>query len=1265
VSRRIEGVGTIRTEGGLLSRDLLDRVAVGDKTLVGMAPDAYHLAPNEKLGEAITRSWNRLVGAWEAFSEVVANLPPDERTATTITRQRWSLLLFQELGFGQLQTAKAIEVGDKRYPVSHGWDRVPIHVVGARVDLDHRTPGVAGAATMSPHSLVQELLNRTDEHLWAIVTNGLRLRLLRDNVALTRQAYVEFDLEAMLTGQAYADFALLWLVCHQSRFEADIPAKCLLEQWTLEANERGTRALDQLRIGVEAAITALGEGFLAHSANIELRRRLDHAELDKQDYYRQLLRTVYRLLFLFVAENRDLLLDPHADETAKQRYRSYYSLSRLRLLADARRGTTHGDQWAGLGLVMRVLGEEGEPALALPGLGSFLWKTHATPDLDTARLDNRHLLAAIRSLSTTTEGGVTRSVDYRNLGAEELGSIYESLLELHPVLDLAARTFSLATAGGNERKTTGSYYTPTSLITELLDSTLEPVLDAAATADDPEAALLAVTVLDPACGSGHFLIAAAHRIAKRLAAVRSGDGEPAPPLVQEALREVVARCIHGIDVNEMAVELCKVSLWMEAMVPGKPLAFLDHRIVCGNSLLGTTPDLLAKGVPDEAFKARTGDDKVVVASLKKRNKAQRAGQDTLAFGRTPGQQQAIEGRYLAIDEVPGDDVAGIATKERSWLKLQRSEELSRAELAADAWCTAFVVPKTIGAAEITTAFVRQAAERPASALDAATVEVVSRVRQQYHFFHLYLAFPHVFGGSAHGGFDVVLGNPPWEQVEISEEASSSEACKVTGVQAFVSLSGRFPLTGSGRRNLYGLFAELSLGAVNRSGRCGLVMPTGLVTDQPTEKFCRYVVRNRRIVSFFDFENQGRFFASVHRQQRFGLLTLSGAEFELPPSYAFSLEDPFESHNPEVTWTLSWEAISAMSPVRFSIPTFRDSRDAEIAAKAYRVGDLIHSLAQEGRLSAALLFNFDERSRQSKVLSADTEGASTYVQVYEGSYFHSYDHRFGSWSRTEVQNEADSKKEDPSYHITTEFVMAKDDAEARWREVSPTFEWYVGLRRQARTTDGYTSIAAILPASVSEGSVTALFGCSARDAAFICAVFNAFAFNFLVRLRQSGANLNRGILMQMPVPAVLAQQMHGVDDCISKSFVVERAIELSYTATDVRGFAQAAGCSTEPFRWEAPRRAIVRVGIEAAMFHLYGLDRADVAHVMDVFSVVRRKDEAAFGEYRTKSRILEVFDAMATASESGEPYRTILDPSPADPSLCHPASISPDLARRAT
>ena len=253
--------------------------------------------------------------------------------------------------------------------------------------------------------------------------------------------------------------------------------------------------------------------------------------------------------------------------------------------------------------------------------------------LHDARIDNAHLLEAVRNLTITrdAEAKIDRAVDYRNLGAEELGSIYESLLELHAQVDVSGRRFALVSAAGNERKTTGSYYTPTSLINELLDSALEPVLEDAVRQSDPEDALLRVSVLDPACGSGHFLIAAANRIASRLATVRSGDSEPAPDDMRRALREVVGSCIHGVDMNPMAVELCKVSLWLEATEPGKPLSFLDHRIVCGNALLGTTPSLLAAGIPDVAYNALNGDDKSVASADRKRNKAERQGQGVLGF----------------------------------------------------------------------------------------------------------------------------------------------------------------------------------------------------------------------------------------------------------------------------------------------------------------------------------------------------------------------------------------------------------------------------------------------------------------------------------------------------------------------------------------------------------------------------------------------------------------------------------------------------------
>ena len=255
---------TVRTEGAILPADLLQRVAVRDGGLKGLAEGDYHLVKGERLNEVITNSWNRLVGAWAGFADAREAIAEDD-PGTSVTRERWSLILFQELGYGRLQTTKAAELEGKSYPVSHGWGSVPIHLVGFNVELDRRAKGVAGAATQSPHGLVQEFLNRSDEHLWGFVSNGLVLRTLRDNTSLTRQAYAEFDLAGMMDGEVFADFAVLWMLCHQSRVEAERPEECWLERWSQAAAEQGTRALEGLRQGVEEAITALGSGFLSHS----------------------------------------------------------------------------------------------------------------------------------------------------------------------------------------------------------------------------------------------------------------------------------------------------------------------------------------------------------------------------------------------------------------------------------------------------------------------------------------------------------------------------------------------------------------------------------------------------------------------------------------------------------------------------------------------------------------------------------------------------------------------------------------------------------------------------------------------------------------------------------------------------------------------------------------------------------------------------------------------------------------------------------------
>ena len=773
---------TIHTEGALLPVDLLQRISENDKNLEGLNPESYHLAPGEKLNEAINRSWNRLSGLWGSLQAARGRLGSTD-AGTTLTRERWLLPLFQELGFGRLSTSKAVEIEGKSYPISHRWLNVPLHLVGCGIELDKRTPGAAGAARTSPHSLMQEYLNRSDDVQWGVISNGLGLRILRDNATLTRQAYIEFDLESMFDGEIYSDFVLLWLICHQSRFETtEKQTECLLEKWSKSAQESGTRALDDLRRGVEEAIVSFGQGFLQHSLNGELRSRLKKGDLSAQDYYRQLLRLVYRLIFLFAAEDRELLLLPDASMVVRQRFQNYYSTTRLRALAERQRGSRHHDRYEALRLVMTLLdSDQGCPELAIPALGGFLFDERSTAALNVSKLDNQSLLAAVRSLAFITEGNTRRAVDYRNLGPEELGSVYESLLELHPLLNTDAGTFQLTSAAGNERKTTGSYYTPSSLIQVLLDSALNPVIEDRlkdkSDVAQQEQALLDLKVCDPACGSGHFLIAAAHRIAGKLAQVRAGGDEPPPNETRRALRDAIRHCIYGVDFNPMAVELCKVNLWLESLEPGKPLSFLDAHIKCGNSIVGLdfTMKLDELVVSDEAFNHLARNDKPTANLLKKRNKSEREGQESLFVMALDNITDLEQGQWLAerarsLNIMPDGNAIEVKAIEEAYQQVSKSTQFRKQRQIADLWTSAcfWVVDSPFGRNLEIVAPTHGQLHRLLNGRQTQNglMEKVDMLRQVEGFFQWPIEFADV---KSVGGFDCIVGNPPYIQLQTMHE----------------------------------------------------------------------------------------------------------------------------------------------------------------------------------------------------------------------------------------------------------------------------------------------------------------------------------------------------------------------------------------------------------------------------------------------------------------------------------------------------------------
>jgi len=1308
---------TIRTEGAILPADLLQRINDRDAQIKGLMPEDYHLAGSLKVNEAINQSYNRMLSAWAAFQTALQNSLPTD-AGTTLTREKWLLPLFQELGYGRLPTAKAIEVEGKPYPISHMWQNTPIHLVSAKVDLNTRTAGVAGASRVSPHGLVQELLNSSDAHLWGFVSNGLQLRILRDNVSLTRQAYVEFDLEAMMNGELYADFALLWLLCHESRVNAEKPSDCWLEKWSKTAQEQGTRALEALRIGVEEAIKALGRGFISHPANQNLLGQLRSGALDKQDYYRQLLRLVYRLLFLFVAEDRDLLSAPTADERMRGRYTRFYSVSRLRKLAERRIGTRHSDLYHGLRLVMQKLGNGGCNELGLPALGSFLFSNEAIAALNNCEIANHDLLEAIRALAFIRDDHGLRTVDYKNLRSEELGSVYEALLELHPIINAEARHFGLDSASGNERKTTGSYYTPDSLVQCLLDSALDPVVAEAIKQPDAEAALLRLKVVDPACGSGHFLIAAAHRLSKHLASVRTGDGEPAPEAIRKALRDVIGHCIYGVDINPMAVELCKVSLWMEALEPGKPLTFLEHRIQCGNALIGTTPALMKKGILDEAFKPIEGDDKTTCAEYKRYNKKYReSGQRNIFESEIKLGNLAVS--LLELEEIDDSTIAGVREKQRRWEQLVRSNDYLYGGLLADAWCAAFVWKKIEDRNHpypITEEMFRKIEQSPWHVARSHHETEIRRLAAQYQFFHWHLAFPDVFRvpvndeepenklAGWNGGFDVVLGNPPWERIklqdkewfamrrpEIANAANVSsrqpmiealqiedpglyndfveDRRKAEGESYFARNSGRFPLCGVGSVNTYAIFAETNRIITSNTGRAGFIIQSDIITSGTYKDFFSDLLNRGQLISFYDFVNTEGLFPHIHRTHpHFCLITISGQSSSTSADFAFWNTNVSHLLETNKHFTLSGTDLTLLNRETKTCPVFRSREDAELTKAIYRHADGQGFEQAEWAGHYIRVIDFSDHSEM--ILSEERLGEgvfngffefhsieNVFVRLYEAKLFHLFDHRYATFEGV-LQTEAhDGRAREisleelcaPRFVVKPRYWIPVNLFKRIIERYSPQKGYLLAYREITNTTNERTCISTIIPeTAVTRNTVSCLGVKVSMDRVLLQANLSAFCFDYAVRQKVAGTHLSYGILKQLPFlsRSIYQSQTKWSPSETYRAWIVPRVLELTYTAYDLKGFAADCGYTGEPFRWDEARRFLLRAELDAAYFHLYGIARADVDYILDTFPIVKRKDEAQHGEYRTKRVILEIYDQMQQAITTGQPYQTLLDPPPA-------------------
>jgi hypothetical protein len=886
------------------------------------------------------------------------------------------------------------------------------------------------------------------------------------------------------------------------------------------------------------------------------------------------------------------------------------------------------------------------------------------------------------------------------MDSEELGSVYESLLELVPQVTLSGgvRKFSFigddedGSTKGNARKLSGSYYTPDSLVQELIKSALEPVI-ARTLADNPHEpvkALLELTVCDPACGSGHFLLAAARRIADEVALLRAPEGNPTEDDFRHALRDVVAHCIYGVDKNQMAVELARTALWLEAYTPDRPLTFLDAHLRCGDALLGVLDDaILQEGIPDKAFNELSGDDKEVVKRVKKANrdalKAIGKAKEKFRLMLSLGLGDEVD--VAAFEALPDDTMEALQAKRAAHAALEANIAASKARLAADIFVAAFVLPKTAGTeARVPTSqdlwlVLNGDYPRPGIA-DSA-----HQAAQTTQAFHWWQAFPQV---KAKGGFDVLLGNPPWERIKLQEEeffATRSplvseaehkaersrrisllaegmllhtlypdvEAAQglvppnaaeqalyaeflaarrnAEAASLFAHDAGRYPLTGVGDVNTYALFAESFVQLVRDSGRAGFIVPSGIGTDDSTKRYFQYLIAETKLVSFFGFDNARRIFPAVHPDTPFALVTIGKTMQDADLAhYLLAVEHLSDAHR---RFTLTQEEFRLINPNTLTCPVFRSERDAELTKKLYRAAPvLIEESVPEVNPWGIRFMSMFHMSNDSG-LFCNVPGPSR-LPLHEAKMMHQFDHRWATYSEDGSVDVSNAQKQDPAFSVNPRYWVAAAEVEARLRDKGWERKWFMGWRDITNATNERTVIASVIPlAAVGNQMPLMLFDTRNdwRPTAALLGNLCALVFDFVARHKTGGTHMNYFIYRQLPV---LPPDRYTDADL---AFVVPRVLELTYTAYDLKPWAADLGYAGTPFSWDLERRAQLRAELDANYARLYGLTRDELRYILDpvgvmgehypseTFRALKNKELREFGEYRTQRLVLQAWDEI--------------------------------------
>ena len=739
----------------------------------------------------------------------------------------------------------------------------------------------------------------------------------------------------------------------------------------------------------------------------------------------------------------------------------------------------------------------------------------------------------------------------------------------------------------------------------------------------------------------------------------------------------------------MALELARMALWLEAYTPDAPLGFIDHHFRLGNALLGVMdPKTLLDGVPDEAYKELTGDSAALCRDLKRRNKREREGLLTMrAAASFSHSLQAMELTATAaplqqLDALPDATLADIAAKRQAYAALQEGAGQDGLTLAMHLYCAAFLLPKH-GTETSTTVPTTQDVMNALLGQPVAPLkrEAAQQLAANTPLLHWRLGFAQVF---ARGGFTIVLGNPPWDMLQLDpEEYFSSRDPRVANArnmaermsliegelrldsphvyrefveardlvhraQAFAHGSGRFPLSSFGRINLAPMFVELALQVIATNGRAGLVVPSGIATDSFNQYLFAHI-SNGRLVQLVDFENRERIFPAVDSRLKFCLLTLGASD---EARFAFFLTNTEQLKDPRRSFTLSAADIALLNPNTRTCPVFRSQKDAEITKRIYRrVSVLWDDAKPDGNpwnVQFMLMFMMNTNSDLFRD-SIRRRELDDPIPLYEGKMVHHFDHRWATYvgEGDDSRDMTDGEKADPTRAVQPRYWLERRELDARLAETATTRGWLLGFRDITNATNERTVIAHVIPRSGVGNQFPLLFSSETpgRIAALIGSL-SSLALDFHARHKVGGTHLNFYLAKQL---AVLPPSAYTDADLLA---IVPRVLELTYTAHDLQPFYADLVAENpawdprngtdrgQPWLWNSERRALLRAELDAIYARLYGLTRDELRYILDpadvmgadypseTFRVLKGKEIRLYGEYRTQRLVLEAWDVMS-------------------------------------